>query len=134
MKLCFFAIPVLGPDDAAATLNPFLAGHRILEVRREFVADGLNSHWAICVAFGEPQTNAGRADLTASRPAFAAPELESGSEDPFLNRPAAPASSRPAVRGRFGPSPKRDGAGVLVRAMDVAPNARRPQFGVGGRP
>jgi superfamily II DNA helicase RecQ len=67
VKLRFFAIPVLGPDDAAATLNQFLAAHRILEVRREFVTDGLNSHWAICVAFDDAQTHAGRADPTGSR-------------------------------------------------------------------
>ncbi len=67
MKLRFFAIPVQGPEQTTGELNQFLAAHRILEVRREFVADGLNSHWAICVAFDEAQTHPGRADLTASR-------------------------------------------------------------------
>ncbi len=66
MKLRFFAIPVLGPEQTTVELNQFLAAHRILEVRREFVADGLNSQWAICVAFDESSA-AGRVDTAGSR-------------------------------------------------------------------
>jgi hypothetical protein len=70
MKLRFFAIPIHGADDMAAELNQFLVAHRILEIRREFIADGTNSHWALCVTFddGDPATRDGGAAGAGKRP------------------------------------------------------------------
>lgn len=56
MKLRFFTIPVHGGDEAAEELNRFLASHRVVTVDREFVANGSNSAWSVCVTVqgGEP--------------------------------------------------------------------------------
>jgi len=54
VQLRFFAIPVLGGEEAAEELNRFLAGHRILAVDRQLARDGGNSVWAVCVSY-EPQ-------------------------------------------------------------------------------
>jgi len=32
-------------------MNAFLRGHRVLAVRKEFVADGENSYWTFCVEY-----------------------------------------------------------------------------------
>lgn len=53
MRLKFFHIPMVDPLAAEAELNQFLASHRVLEVQRHFVATGLDSGWAVCVAFVE---------------------------------------------------------------------------------
>ena len=53
MRLRFFMVPVIAPDDATAELNRFLAGNRILAVERQFIGDGANSAWTICVSFDE---------------------------------------------------------------------------------
>jgi len=70
MKLRFFAIPVHGADDATVELNQFLGAHRILEIRREFIADSVSSYWAICVTFddGDSATRAAGAAGGARRP------------------------------------------------------------------
>ena len=51
MRIKFFAIPALEPDEASIEISNFLASHRILTVDREFIADGHASHWAICVTY-----------------------------------------------------------------------------------
>ena len=53
MRFVFFTIPIHGGEDAGAGLNRFLSGHRILSVERQFIADGPNSAWAICVCFDD---------------------------------------------------------------------------------
>jgi superfamily II DNA helicase RecQ len=53
MQLRFFTIPIHAGEDAAAELNSFLAGHRILAIDRHLIADGASSAWAICVSFDE---------------------------------------------------------------------------------
>lgn len=67
MKLRFFAIPALEPEAATDELNRFCAGRRIIELQREFVADGVRSFWSICVGY---QDGAGEG---------AAPEVASSS-------------------------------------------------------
>ena len=54
MQVRFFTVPVHGGGDAAAELNQFLNGHRILSIDRHLVADAANSAWAVCVSFDQP--------------------------------------------------------------------------------
>lgn len=49
MKLRFFHVSAVDPDPDA--LDGFLAGHRVLAVDTEFVADGPASFWAVCVRY-----------------------------------------------------------------------------------
>ena len=51
MQLRFFTVPIHGPAEQAAELNQFLAGHRILSVDRQLIADGANSAWSLCVSY-----------------------------------------------------------------------------------
>ena len=63
MRIQFFTVPIHSADDVAAELNAFLSSHRVVSVDRQFVADGPNSCWAICVTWTEPdsrQSTAGR--------------------------------------------------------------------------
>lgn len=53
MQFRFFTVPIRTPDDAAADLNQFLTGHRILAIDRRLIADGANSAWTICVSFDD---------------------------------------------------------------------------------
>jgi superfamily II DNA helicase RecQ len=53
MQLRFFMVPVTAADDAAAELNRFLTANRILAIERQFISDGANSAWTICVSFDE---------------------------------------------------------------------------------
>ncbi len=51
MKMQFFSIPVLDPESASHALNAFLADHRVVQVERQFVANGANSLWSVCVSY-----------------------------------------------------------------------------------
>jgi len=51
MKLQFFTIPVRDPEAVTTELNAFLASHRIAQIDRQFVADGGNSAWSVCVTY-----------------------------------------------------------------------------------
>lgn len=46
-------IPIRDPGDWEREMNGFLANHRVIDIRREFIAEGLNSVWAICVTYQE---------------------------------------------------------------------------------
>lgn len=50
---------------AEAEINAFLCGHRVLAVKKEFVADGENSFWNFC---GEYLDGAGAGALVPGRP------------------------------------------------------------------
>jgi superfamily II DNA helicase RecQ len=69
MQLKFFTIPLHAAEPAAGDLNTFLAATRILAIDRQFVADGANSAWAVCVTFdqGLAAPAAGRAASAAAR-------------------------------------------------------------------
>ena len=45
MQLKLFVVPVKNVNAAEAEMNAFLRGHRVLAVKKEFVADGENSFW-----------------------------------------------------------------------------------------
>lgn len=55
MKFQFFTIPVHDPQTATDEMNAFLAAHRMVTMERQFVADGANSLWSICVSYVEEQ-------------------------------------------------------------------------------
>ncbi len=50
MKLQFFTISVHG-SHGADELNQFLSTHRVSSINRQFVADGQNSVWSVCVTY-----------------------------------------------------------------------------------
>ena len=51
MQMAFFAMPARGDAGLQEDLNRFLRSHRVLTVRREFVAQGDNSLWALSIAW-----------------------------------------------------------------------------------
>ena len=55
MQLKFFSIPAFGEEHSLREeeLNIFLRGHRVLNVRHEFVNNGAMSHWCCCVEYIE---------------------------------------------------------------------------------
>ena len=56
MQIKLFAVRLWNPAGEESEMNSFLRSHRVLTVRKEFVADGGNSCWAFCVEYleGEP--------------------------------------------------------------------------------
>jgi superfamily II DNA helicase RecQ len=51
MQLKLFVLPIKNLGAAEAEMNGFLRGHRVLAVKKEFVADGENSFWSFCVEY-----------------------------------------------------------------------------------
>src|ERR1017187_5484733 len=51
MQLKVFILPIKNLGAAEAEMNAFLRGHRVLAVKKEFVADGENSFWTFCVEY-----------------------------------------------------------------------------------
>ena len=51
MQLKLFVLPIKNLGAAEAEMNGFLRGHRVLAVKKEFVADGGNSFWSFCVEY-----------------------------------------------------------------------------------
>jgi len=49
MQLKLFVLPIKNLAAPEAEMNAFLRGHRVLAVKKEFVADGENSFWSFCV-------------------------------------------------------------------------------------
>jgi hypothetical protein len=56
MQLKMFVGPIKNVSEAEAEMNGFLRGHRVLAVKKEFVADGENSFWTFCVNKGKNRT------------------------------------------------------------------------------
>lgn len=50
MRYHFFTIHALDPAEGGEQLNAFLAANTVLSVERQFVADGVNSFWSVCVS------------------------------------------------------------------------------------
>jgi superfamily II DNA helicase RecQ len=61
MQLKLFILPVKNLTAPEAEMNAFLRAHRVLAVKKEFVADGENSFWTFCVEHLEfaPGTTSG---------------------------------------------------------------------------
>jgi superfamily II DNA helicase RecQ len=51
MPYQFFTIPIHDDGSAAETLNRFIQTHQIANERTEFVQDGSNSAWVVCVCY-----------------------------------------------------------------------------------
>ena len=51
MQLKLFTLPIKNSVEAEAEMNGFLREHRILAVKKEFVADGEDSFWTFCVEY-----------------------------------------------------------------------------------
>ena len=49
MSLHFFSIPALDSRGAQDELNQFCDAHRVVAVDRQFVSQGADSYWAVCV-------------------------------------------------------------------------------------
>lgn len=56
MHYRFFTIHALDSSEGAEQLNAFLAANAVLAVERQFVADGANSFWSICVSVAQEKT------------------------------------------------------------------------------
>lgn len=56
MTLHFFAIPALSPQPAQDELNRFCLAHRVVSIERQFVGDGSNAYWALCVTVAAADT------------------------------------------------------------------------------
>ncbi len=59
MQLQLFAVPVKSLAAAEGEMNGFLRAHRVLAVKKEFVADGENSFWTFCVEYLDSPAGAG---------------------------------------------------------------------------
>ncbi len=51
MQVRQFRIPIHDDGSLVAELNAFLAGHRLVEVEKQFVQDGQNSFWMFLVTY-----------------------------------------------------------------------------------
>lgn len=51
MKTKFFIVQALDPTAGEAELNAFLAQAKVLTIDKQFVANGGNSYWSICVNY-----------------------------------------------------------------------------------
>lgn len=51
MKFEFFSIPALSPGEGQQELNSFCSINRIASIEKQFVANGEQSYWAICVSY-----------------------------------------------------------------------------------
>ena len=51
MKLQFFKVAVQFPEDSQQLLNTFCAQHRVLTIEKQFVDQGAESYWSICVTY-----------------------------------------------------------------------------------
>lgn len=66
MHYTFFQIPAIDPDAAAKRFNTFIQSQSVIGIERQFVADGLNSFWSICVTTASPG-GSGLSDLSAAK-------------------------------------------------------------------
>ncbi len=51
LQLKFFVIPVMGIEETEVEVNTFLRSVRIVNTQREFVSQGGNSFWGVCVEY-----------------------------------------------------------------------------------
>lgn len=68
MQLKLFTIPIKNVSEAEAEMNGFLRGHRVLAVKKEFVADGENSFWSFCVEYLDGAAAATGGTASGARP------------------------------------------------------------------
>lgn len=61
MHYQFFTIRAIDPAEGSGQLNAFLASNSVLAVERQFVADGANSFWSVCVSTAPQEVSASKA-------------------------------------------------------------------------
>ena len=86
MQLRFFNLPIHGPAEAVEELNQFLASRRVLAVDRQFVTDGPNSAWSLCVSY-DASPAATRPPVIGKRPKVDYRELLTPPEFAVFSRP-----------------------------------------------
>jgi superfamily II DNA helicase RecQ len=57
MKLAFYKIPVDDAQAAQDELNRFLSSHRVTNIEKNFVNNGANSCWAVCIEYLDGATS-----------------------------------------------------------------------------
>jgi hypothetical protein len=121
MRLKFFRVPVDG-GAAENELGSFLASHKVLEVDRQFVANGFLSFWAICVVYldGNPAAAAGKMKIDY-REVLAPAEFELYSQLRNLRKNLAERDAVPAIRAAAKKASRAGGAGSGIRTVDWAP-------------
>jgi superfamily II DNA helicase RecQ len=68
MQVRVFMVPVKQAGPLETEMNAFLRGHRVLSLRKEFVADGDNSYWAFCAEYLDGPVPAGSGEMGAKGP------------------------------------------------------------------
>ncbi len=53
MKFRFFNVSAFAPEQGQEALNRFCGQHRVVSVEKQFVGQGLESAWSICVTYLE---------------------------------------------------------------------------------
>lgn len=66
MKHKFFIIPAKDPTQAEAELNTFYAQHRVTGVEKQFIADGANSFWSVCLTWVDNEGALGNTTINRS--------------------------------------------------------------------
>lgn len=61
MKHKFFIIPAKDPAHAEDELNAFYAQHRVTGVEKQFIAEGANSFWSVCLTWMDNEGTLGSA-------------------------------------------------------------------------
>ena len=95
-------VPVHSAEEAATVLNQFLAGHRILAIDRQFIANGANSAWAVCVSFDDssadatPRSSIGKRGKVDFKDMLSPPEFAVFSRLRALRKERADAEGMPA--------------------------------------
>ncbi len=51
MRVKFFPVPALTPDEANDEINQFCATHRVTALDKQLIADGERSFWAVCITY-----------------------------------------------------------------------------------
>lgn len=53
MKFQFFTVSAFAPEQGQEALNRFCGRHRVVSVDKQFVGQGLDSAWSVCVTYLE---------------------------------------------------------------------------------
>lgn len=56
MKLKFFSVDALEPDDDQSAVDDFCTRHRLISIDKRFVERGDYCYWSICVTYLEPSS------------------------------------------------------------------------------
>jgi superfamily II DNA helicase RecQ len=80
MPYKFFIIPILHGEEAEREFNAFLAGHRNLQVDKDFVANGQQSFWAVSVAYASTSSTQTEGKSAAYEPKVKYEEEMSGEQ------------------------------------------------------